>query len=807
MNRSLKTACWLVPLAVIHATLYFYQLGSKALHHDESLHAYYAWQILREWRYDYLPMMHGPLQLYLGGILAKIFGDTEAIYRLLSALSGFALPLLAFVFFRREKRTSGTVPDSSNNEPDKDGLSTPIALVLAIWLSFSAPLLYYARFYRNDVFFAFLCLVSIGAALQWWRNEGRSNGWIALSVAAAGLLMSVKENSIIFYFTLTGAGCLWLASDPALHSTFRDVFSETRQKTQNPKSNSLLLVLLKAINAAGVTFFACWGIARLALPDALFVPTTIYKLATLGVLLFLTGFFFCVLLQHSGRHWRGSRAQRLCNYCVRCKYGIISGFLIAGLVYMVIFTNLFREPQTPFAVYRETFEYWLAEHKKQRLKGPFHYYLVILALYHLPALLLVLGATFWRPMESQRGRSIWRIASVALLAAGCLSWFFDWPALDADHLDATLHMTSRLHVVIALWVVFVAPWAAWSRYRAGRPLHGAIALWALMSFFIYSYAGEKAPWVVVHITLPLLLWAAFELQYLLDRDILKLTQPRHRQFLIASAALVLGWSGFNAVRAVFWYPSNPRERLVYNHTSEYIKDAADFALMVTELEPPPDDTPITDGDIGKSGTEEEFTAEFALQGESQQYRVRYTGDSTWPLAYHFRNSAEIAILQASEPMPDVLFIDYGHLDMKREWNDSMLWLDVPFRQYYTPPMLPLPRMVGLTFWTPHPDSLRHFYFLYRLQQSEIADDSNSNYKQVGFTQAWSMLGRYYFLRDPFFDRQKPGGVWGAGKTAQVVRLGINPALLNHHPELADQWHNLELKTESARLDENWINQN
>ena len=40
-------------------------LGDKPFHHDESLHAWFAWQLVTGDGYHYDPVYHGPVQFYL----------------------------------------------------------------------------------------------------------------------------------------------------------------------------------------------------------------------------------------------------------------------------------------------------------------------------------------------------------------------------------------------------------------------------------------------------------------------------------------------------------------------------------------------------------------------------------------------------------------------------------------------------------------------------------------------------------------------------------------------------------------------
>src|SRR5207248_1124829 len=94
---------------IIGAILRFWDLGARALHHDESLHATYSWYLWQcltsnAWKcitgtnpgtaYYYDPMMHGPYQFHGNALIYLIFGPTNDAARMNAALCGTALIIL-----------------------------------------------------------------------------------------------------------------------------------------------------------------------------------------------------------------------------------------------------------------------------------------------------------------------------------------------------------------------------------------------------------------------------------------------------------------------------------------------------------------------------------------------------------------------------------------------------------------------------------------------------------------------------------------------------------------------------------------
>ena len=114
--------------------LRFWDLGSRALHHDESLHTTYAWYILGGRGYQHDPMMHGPFQYFLRALIYFFLGASDYTSRLPDALCGVLLVASPWLL-RRWLGTGGS-------------------LAAAALLAISPVFLYFSRFARNDVYIA-----------------------------------------------------------------------------------------------------------------------------------------------------------------------------------------------------------------------------------------------------------------------------------------------------------------------------------------------------------------------------------------------------------------------------------------------------------------------------------------------------------------------------------------------------------------------------------------------------------------------------------------------------------------------------
>ena len=83
--------------------------------------------------------------------------------------------------------------------------------------------------------------------------------------------------------------------------------------------------------------------------------------------------------------------------------------------------------------------------------------------------------------------------------------------------------------------------------RMGPPILPLLVWWALSSFVLYSYAGEKMPWLLVHIALPLCLLGGWTLSRVWTRTSWRTIPAPRAAALVALPALALA-----AVAPLFW---------------------------------------------------------------------------------------------------------------------------------------------------------------------------------------------------------------------------------------------------------------
>ncbi len=154
----------------------FWDLGVRAISHDESLHAVYAWNLYKGIGFQHSPLMHGPLRFHVNALFFGLFGADDFTVRIPPAIFGVAL-VMSPILLRRWLGRRG-------------------ALVTSFLLLISPSILYHARYIRDEPFMLLYGVLLLWAVLSYLRE--RAAKWLYLIASLMALLYTTMEAAFIY---------------------------------------------------------------------------------------------------------------------------------------------------------------------------------------------------------------------------------------------------------------------------------------------------------------------------------------------------------------------------------------------------------------------------------------------------------------------------------------------------------------------------------------------------------------------------------------------------------------------------------
>ncbi len=424
-------------LFVVALLTRFWDLGPRALHFDESEHAYFSWIYAIGGGYKHDPLLHGPFLFHADALVFWLFGASNALSRAFPAAVGVLIVLLPWLL--RSERL----------------LRRWGALSASFLLLISPSILYYSRFIRHDIYClcgTFLLFIAIVRYVE--MPQAR---WAILGGGAIGFLLCTKEVSfiVLFLFGSFLAVALAYRVAPVLFAVAAGTLV-------------LLGVVVKLLQASGAPPLPAIPWSN---PSGADIRQFTIKLIThplvvgaLGVLLLaiVVAFWLLNRLRDHELGWiegllgdapDGSTAAALRELLLERRglgVGVVLALGIFTLLYTSLFTNMLGLASGSFGA----LGYWLGQQNVQRGAEPWFYYLLLLPQYEFIGVLLFPFLSLWFAARS-------------------------WRALRRNEpLGQRAYMRAFL-----IW-------------------------WATGMFLILSWAGEKMPWLTVHVALPVLLLAA-----------------------------------------------------------------------------------------------------------------------------------------------------------------------------------------------------------------------------------------------------------------------------------------------------------
>ena len=468
-------------LLLVSIGLHLWQLGYMAMAHDESIHAWMSWKFFTgrggfncAWgrtsaTYCYDPVYHGPTLYFLTLLSYFLFGDRDATARLPQALAGVALIPACYLL--------------------RPLLGKRATLLAAVLVTLSPSLLYFSRYARHDALVLLWTLLMFGGLFRWIR-EGHTR-WLAL--AAGSLALAWATHELVFILIFIGVTFL----------TFR-LFWEWQPRL-------FTILALVGISAAVVVVAGSVGMSS----DTGWTGRMVQRLlgpaimggvgALLAVLLSRSWPRSPVLLDRLRASW-ATRAnadptlpRSVWGNLPPAVWWALGTFVVT---FSLLFSTFLAYPRGILdGLYAGINHWWFSQHEYARGGQPWYYYLMLLPVYELMALLFAIGGTVALAWGYRRGERNMAAISVAETR------------IDQDHDQTngqeTLPDGARAHRAMV--------YEARERTSAVAPdlFVSFLAYWWVLSLIAFSWAGEKMPWLLIHTALPVTLLAAWVLAELI----------------------------------------------------------------------------------------------------------------------------------------------------------------------------------------------------------------------------------------------------------------------------------------------------
>lgn len=552
-----ETLAW-AGLLVVSAFARFYELGVRAMSHDESLHALYSYYLYNAGNYEHNPMMHGPLLFHVNALVYFLFGDSDTTARIAPALAGLALIAMVIPYRRYIGRVG--------------------ALAAGVLVAFSPSLLFHSRYIRNDIYIALFALVWIYAAFRYLEvpNDRRMR-WLTVMALAMAFGFITKENNFIlgalmggFFLTFglwqTIGSRAFLAVAPVLFAASAAFWLYESGMT------TYALVAAAAGVVTAVVLLVLWlrgehwtALRRNRPADLAILMLTLVlpftapighaafgwdpmASATATDLARSAGLVAVMIAASIGLsyYWFGMRTQE--DFAAGITWSQWAQVMVMFWVIQVLFFTTFltntRNGLASGIV--GSLGYWLAQQEVARGGQPWYYYFLLGGLYEFLPIILSFGGAI-TVLYGMYSDSRWDPVSGRDLPQRLAH---DRP-VDADESRAGLLENRQTFALFSLF-------------------------WIAGSWAAYMAAGEKMPWLMTHMALPMAVIGGWWLGWIIHVVNWKQARQSHAVWLIAATPGLV----FLVVALLTRMPSFSRSTEAMSATMQWLVALAVLAVLL-----------------------------------------------------------------------------------------------------------------------------------------------------------------------------------------------------------------------------------
>lgn len=530
----------------------FYDLGTRVMSHDESLHTYFSWLLYRGQGYQHTPMMHGPFQFHSIALSYFLFGVSDFTARIPAVLFSIATVWMVW-YWRRYLGNWG-------------------ALIAGLLLVISPYMLYYGRYVRNESYAGFAGILLLYSILRYLENGEKR--YLFFVTAATVLHFTAKETAFIYtaqallflgvYFIARITRLPWenrfahyrafiialtlvvvfmsLGAGFGLagHQAETLASGETAAPANPTGATSPLAPPTEGL-ATSTVFFALAFLALMAAVVILFIGhgwSNLLQERSFDLMILLGTFVLPMLIPFPIK-WLESRLNVAIPTDAASVNALDSRGILIIAIFVVIFflisivigmlwnrdwwkyaalfwgaftilyTTVFTNAPGFFTGLIGSLGYWLVQQGVERGSQPEYYYLLVqVPIYEfLPAL-----------------------GSLVAIALGARKLLAERPTV----LNSLDQAESE---------------AAGSSFPV---FFGLLSWWVVGSILAFSIAGERMPWLTYHMAWPMILLTAWGIGQIIETTVPRLAFERPWRTLLALLVLVVfAFAAFNVLRSLF----------------------------------------------------------------------------------------------------------------------------------------------------------------------------------------------------------------------------------------------------------------
>jgi predicted membrane-bound mannosyltransferase/DNA-binding beta-propeller fold protein YncE len=551
----------LLSILIIIITLLsrFTVLGERVMSHDEVNHVVPSWELYSGKGYVHTPVTHGPFQFHIVALTYFLFGDNDYTSRIPAAMFSSAAVIFVLFAFRRYLGKTG-------------------AILSAIFFMVSPFMLFYGRYTRNEGFIELFGVVMLFAVLRYMDKGDKLSlflltGSIVFHFAAketafiyvAQLLIFLmilfiteiyraeKQGSghfnrfivliflaMMLVFGAIGLGYATAKAEPAAPAEAAAIAAAAGT---SPLQLVSIGLVVGALAAGAVAFLGLlkdlsWAKLRQLRSFSLLLLTSTLILPQLAAFpvklvgwdpldysssgLLHTSIFLVLFLLISaaiGLLWNA-------------KTWLQHAFFFYA-VYIFLYTTMFTNGNGFFTGIIGSLGYWLSQQGVNRGGQPVYYFALIqMPIYEYLAVFGTVIALYFglrydrfyhlpghapaepnppapKSPENTPAEPV-NSAVVADTAISDSSFVFNNSEIESMDEPAPEQTAARFEETATLDI------EKFYQSERAQPILAMLIFWAFTSLVAYSLAGEKMPWLTVHITMGFLLAAGWGIGYLID---------------------------------------------------------------------------------------------------------------------------------------------------------------------------------------------------------------------------------------------------------------------------------------------------